>query len=471
MKHLTAIFTFTFLLHLSTSAAVPLKWTVETSRAQPATFEAYQGETLDFEATLQSYGKPLEAPVQYAFYWQTNGMGSAYWAKEVVVDSRSGRNEDDNSSLQLQLQTTTNVLFATWSPEMDVGAKAYNCFIGLSNSIYHAAFQLRLRPSPGAVPNELPLPQKVIDFSQVTVLNPPWSGGGGSGGVDTNAVIDIANATIATNATISGKRGKTDESVYCFSPWSMTPFQHGYEIRKHDGSDGFVIWAESLGEVSVVKGSADSTYLKWEADEWTLGYPVEATRTLEESLTHVIARRSTSAASALAKFDADGNIVADNSGKGLSTNDYEDEDKAEVAKVKDKADEFTEWDFGGSDKPSGTLSLDYSAAMFNLFINGVPSGTHSVAMSEDSVAIDWMIDDDGNQVDITATRKRVLRTGDAATPQELTDAISTNNPAFVSAVQSIAPSSPPSLRLYDEVRGCYWIGRMVNGVISWEVEE
>ncbi len=33
-------------------AAVPLKWTVETSRVQPVTFEAYHGEELSLEATL-----------------------------------------------------------------------------------------------------------------------------------------------------------------------------------------------------------------------------------------------------------------------------------------------------------------------------------------------------------------------------------------------------------------------------------
>ena len=193
MKHLTAIFTFTFLLHLSTSAAVPLKWTVETSRAQPATFEAFQGETLDFEATLQSYGKPLELPVTGAssprLFWQTNGMGSAYWSAPCTVPGASSPRGAD-----------TNLLCATWLPSYDVGARAYNCFIGLTGTIYHAAFQLRLRPSPGAVPNELPLPQKVIDFAQVTVLNPPWSGGGGSGGVDTNAVIDIIHETVDGSA-------------------------------------------------------------------------------------------------------------------------------------------------------------------------------------------------------------------------------------------------------------------------------
>ena len=177
-------------------AAVPLRWTVETSRVQPAVFEAYQGETLTFEAALQSHGKPLEAPVNYSFFWQTNGMGSTYW--EVKV--RGEGEQRNNSTVHLDPSPSpTNVFFATWSPEMDVGAKVYNCFIGSPSNIYHAAFQLRLRPSPGATPNALPLPTPVIDFARVRVLNPPWGSGGG-GGCDTNAVDALANSAVVTNA-------------------------------------------------------------------------------------------------------------------------------------------------------------------------------------------------------------------------------------------------------------------------------
>ena len=181
MKHLVRItlLAFTFCLHISLHAAVPLRWTVETSRATPATFEAYQGETIHFEADLQSVGKPLEMSGLAEFFWQTNGMGSAYWETTAAVNS--------------------NRLSAVFTPEMDVGARVYNCFIGVPGTIYHAAFQLRLRPSPGALPNVLPLPVPVIDFAKVRVLNPPWSGGGG-GGVDTNAVIDIIHETVSGSA-------------------------------------------------------------------------------------------------------------------------------------------------------------------------------------------------------------------------------------------------------------------------------
>ena len=137
-------------------AAVPLKWTVETSRVQPVTFEAYHGETLALEATLQSYGKPVSDTLQDArIYWQTNGMGSAYWSAPA---SASG-----------------NVLRATWTPAMDTGANAVYGFIGVAGEIYRASFQLRMRSSPGAVPNELELPRKHIDFAEVEIKNAPWA--------------------------------------------------------------------------------------------------------------------------------------------------------------------------------------------------------------------------------------------------------------------------------------------------------
>ena len=137
-------------------AAVPLKWTVETSRVQPVTFEAYHGETLALEATLQSYGKPVADTLQdVRIYWQTNGMGSAYWSAPA---SASG-----------------NVLRATWTPAMDTGANAVYGFIGVAGENYRASFQLRMRSSPGAVPNELELPRKHIDFAEVEVKNAPWA--------------------------------------------------------------------------------------------------------------------------------------------------------------------------------------------------------------------------------------------------------------------------------------------------------
>ena len=130
-----------FILHSSLftlPAAVPLRWTVETSRAQVAQFEAYRGETLDLEATMKSYGSPLATPVQPSLYWQTNGMGAAWWTAPATASG--------------------NVLRATWSPTNDCGGTVYNCFIGGPGATYRAAFRLRMLPSPGFTPNHIPLP-------------------------------------------------------------------------------------------------------------------------------------------------------------------------------------------------------------------------------------------------------------------------------------------------------------------------
>ena len=192
------VISFAALNAVTTFAAVPLRWTVETSRIQPASFDAYQGETLTFEAALQSKGKPLEAPLNYSFFWQTNGMGSTYWEAPCPLPS---------SSLY---GASTNVLFATFTPSMDVGARVYNCFIGSPSNIYHAAFQLRLRPSPGATPNELELPRKHIDFAEIEVKNAPWASA-----MVVKAVLATAdNARInATNALAKAKAAQSSSDA------------------------------------------------------------------------------------------------------------------------------------------------------------------------------------------------------------------------------------------------------------------
>ena len=169
MKHLT--FLTLFALHSSLfalHAGVPLRWTVETTRVQPATFDVVRGETIALEASFNNAGKPFAMDgYDCSIFWQTNGMGSAWWTAPAAAAS--------------------NRVSATFTPEMDPGASTVIGFLGSTGQIYRASFQLRFRHGPGATPNALPLPQPVIDFARVRVLNPPW----GAGVVDTNAVIDI----------------------------------------------------------------------------------------------------------------------------------------------------------------------------------------------------------------------------------------------------------------------------------------
>ena len=140
---------------LAANAAVPVRWTVETSRAAPVAIEQFAGTSIDLEAALKSYGSPLDVEGEPRLYWQTNGMGSAWWSAPA---SASG-----------------GVLRASWTPACEAGgAASYRGFIGIPGSVYSAAFTLRLRPSPGALPNALPLPAPVIDFAAVEVANAPW---------------------------------------------------------------------------------------------------------------------------------------------------------------------------------------------------------------------------------------------------------------------------------------------------------
>lgn len=331
------------LITLSSSAAVPLRWTVETSRATPAQFEAYHGETLTLEADLQSDGKPLALSGIARLFWQTNGMGSAYWEATAAVNS--------------------NRLSAVWTPEMDVGARVYNCFLGQPGTIYHAAFQLRLRPSPGALPNVLPLPVPVIDFSKVLVLNPPWGSGGG-GGVNTNAVIDIANATIETNDTVKAL-------------------------------------SSSVTTLSSSVASLQSTKLDG---------PTDPTLSI--------------------------------SGKA-----------ADALKVKEAL--------------AGKLSLSGGTVTGEININ-TETGSERIRLASNSGVI-WHR---GNTIEVWEDGSDA-RPPDATLhyPTKTINGEAIQNGTF--AVRDDIPepyTPPPYLRVYDEVRQCWWLGKMVNGVINWEVE-
>ena len=159
-------------------AAVPLKWTVETTKVQPAQFEVVHGESIALEATLQSGGKPLDLTGQTAhLYWQTNGMAEAWWVGSATV--------------------TSNRLSAVFLPEMNPGAASVTGFIGVPGEIYRAAFQLRFRHGPGAIPNEIEPPVRTLDFARVTVTNAPWATPGD--------VADEATARANADAALSSR--------------------------------------------------------------------------------------------------------------------------------------------------------------------------------------------------------------------------------------------------------------------------
>lgn len=225
-----------------------------------------------------------------------------------------------------------------------------------------------------------------------------------SGGVKPEAVREIVKPMIgaAADALDAAKRDKGDRVA-----WTFTGDTQGYE--------NLWIGVEYNSEIGVY----DYSLYDGGKRIYTTPYPTRQQEVYfnflddEGSVRSITAKEDSIALeSQLAgKVDA----VA---GKGLSKNDYTNADKAEVAKVKDKADEFTAWEFRGE----------------------VESG-HSYAVEQDIIDetyCDFVLKKDGNWFDsldgqrrdsltvnffdfahITATRKRVLRTGDAATPEQV----------------------------------------------------
>ena len=168
-------------------AAVPLKWNVETSRINEMRFDAYHGETLDFEASFNTLGKPLDLSLSSAtLYYQTNGMDQAWWSAPGTITGNTAR--------------------ATFTPAMDPGAKQIYAFLAISgsesNQNYRAAARIFFKNSPGAFPNQIEPPTVRLDFNALEIANPPWPA---EISAATNSALALAQASItsATNSTLA----------------------------------------------------------------------------------------------------------------------------------------------------------------------------------------------------------------------------------------------------------------------------
>ena len=132
------------------NAAEPLCWERTPNRPAPAQFDTFHGESLDFRCTFTGFGAlpfpggAISESVASAprLYYQTNGMGSAWWSLPATVSS--------------------NMLAATFPPSADPGAERLTVFFGAPSNAYAAA-QVRFRNSPGANPNDLD-PPSVLDW-------------------------------------------------------------------------------------------------------------------------------------------------------------------------------------------------------------------------------------------------------------------------------------------------------------------
>lgn len=164
MKHLCTILA-TVLAAAFSASAKTFDWPIDSPAAGARQFTAYHGETVRFNLQLRGAMTNL-SPV--AVYYQTNGMGKAEWFGPIPG--------------------------TVFHPTNDCGAAFYRFFIRCTDPDgvdYTANGSLRLLDSPGFEPSSVQLPAKTLDFSKISVLNPPWENGSAEPG-DYAAVSNAA---------------------------------------------------------------------------------------------------------------------------------------------------------------------------------------------------------------------------------------------------------------------------------------
>ena len=268
--------------------------TVDPDQSVVNYFDVYHGETVLFEVTFK---RPSNETM--TFFWQEQGMGDSYWSERCTT-------------------VGDGVYRAVFRPEMDSGAKVFNCFIGRPGMIYRAVFQLRMKQSPGATPGALPLPVKTIDFEQIKVENAPYYtkeqtesvvgsiigdtvtkeyieklgiSGGGSGSTDGQAVTNIVDGIVSEKLAhvpndthlhhIEDLKGFTDFSNSMRSKLDLTVYASTIPrigcISYFDGGDGSKIArrGEVLGHdsshvsISYFCDALKTKYTTIEHDYWS----------------------------------------------------------------------------------------------------------------------------------------------------------------------------------------------------------
>lgn len=178
--------------------AEPLCWERTPNRPAPAQFDTYHGETLDFRCTFTGFGAlPFSEGADVRLWYQTNGMGAAWWSIPATVSS--------------------NVLEAAWPPSADPGAERVAFFFGAPSNAYAAA-QVRFRNSPGAHPNDLD-PPSVLDWQAelAAATNALWESSAAAFMPQSNAYTksetDARIAELAPRTSLAPATNYTDAAI------------------------------------------------------------------------------------------------------------------------------------------------------------------------------------------------------------------------------------------------------------------
>lgn len=252
-------FAFAFLMLCASAAnALPLAWRADWPDCRPVEKLVHRGTDVELQPT-----------------WYVNGAAA------------------DTNGWTLSTYVQTNCVGAWFGPipgarfahSNDVGAASYGVMVRAEDSSggvnYTAFARLRMLDSPGYSPGELPLPAKVIDFADVTVLNPPWP---------TNDVAGVpGNYAAVSNAAMNAL--SRAEAAAGFTEW-------GYDPPTINGKVCSVIFDEELpGWVLYLDDEPTSDVLHFAEDETELvfddNYSVFATRTRLPTMADMIGKAST----------------------------------------------------------------------------------------------------------------------------------------------------------------------------------
>lgn len=138
---------------VSSSAAPQLvQWRSDLSSTEVRNLYLRHGDSATLTARLYLRGVPYN-PTNAVCYFQTNGMGRAWWTAPCSIAS--------------------NTVSVAWTPLLErAGSDLYPLVVRVDDAAWRAAALLFLRPAPGPEPDELPV---ILDFGSIAYTNAPWA--------------------------------------------------------------------------------------------------------------------------------------------------------------------------------------------------------------------------------------------------------------------------------------------------------
>ena len=129
-----------------------VQWRADLSSTEVRNLYLRHGDSATLTARLYLCGAPY-TPTNAVCYFQTNGMGRAWWTAPCSIAS--------------------NTVSVAWTPLLErAGSDLYPLVVRVDDAAWRAAALLFLRPAPGPEPDELPV---ILDFGSVAYTNAPWA--------------------------------------------------------------------------------------------------------------------------------------------------------------------------------------------------------------------------------------------------------------------------------------------------------